>query len=157
MVVNMNMHTEEAGNINEWLSDTIASVFDQVYTTDVTGSTNRELLAFEDPGLRTAMKDKIASLQDPSLKEMMVYVESSLQSFEGSGHIFTDDRAPVELMGMKVIDSLIQDELGYYKDIYRREGIPGLLKAFSTADIRVEKLRRLIKACSKDMRLQISG
>lgn len=130
MVVNMNMHTEEAGNINEWLSDTIASVFDQVYTADVTGSTNRELLAFEDPGLRTSMKDKIASLQDPSLKGMMVYVENSLQAYESSGHIFTDDRAPVELMGMKVIDSLIQDELGYYKDIYRREGIPGLLKAF---------------------------
>lgn len=35
MVVNMNMHSEEKGNINEYLSDTIASVFDQVYTVDV--------------------------------------------------------------------------------------------------------------------------
>ena len=130
MVVNMNMHTEEAGNINEWLSDTIASVFDQVYTVDVARSTNRELFAFEGSELRTGMKEKIASLQDPSLKGMMNNVNQNLKAYKGGGHIFTDDRAPVELMGMKVIDSLIQDELGYYKDIYRREGIPGLLKAF---------------------------
>ena len=130
MVVNMNMHTDEAGNINEWLSDTIASVFDQVYTVDVVGSTNRELLAFEDSRMRAGMKEKIQSLEDDSLRAMMVQVDNNLEAYEGSGHIFTDDRAPVELMGMKVIDSLIQDELGYYKDVYRREGLPGLLHSF---------------------------
>lgn len=45
MVVNMNMRGEEDGNINQYLADTIASVFDSVYTVDVTGSTNRELFA----------------------------------------------------------------------------------------------------------------
>ena len=35
----------------------------------------------------------------------------------------TDDKAPVELLGMKVIDQLIQDEVAYYKDIYHEEGI----------------------------------
>lgn len=130
MVVNMNMHTDEAGNINEWLSDTIASVFDQVYTVDVLGSTNRELLAFEDPGIRAGMKEKIKALEDDSLRAMMVQVDNRLEAYEGSGHIFTDDRAPVELMGMRVIDSLIQDELSYYKDVFRREGLPRLLHSF---------------------------
>ena len=44
MVVNMNMHTDEEGNINQYLSDTIASVFDTVYTVDVAHTTNRELV-----------------------------------------------------------------------------------------------------------------
>ena len=42
----------------------------------------------------------------------------------------TDDRAPVELLGMRVIDELIRDEVVYYKMIYQEEGIPGLLRSF---------------------------
>ena len=33
-----------------------------------------------------------------------------------------DDKAPVELLGMKVIDTLIADEVRYYKDIYEKGG-----------------------------------
>lgn len=44
MVVNMNMRGSGEGNINQYLADTIASVFGTVYTADVKGSTNRELL-----------------------------------------------------------------------------------------------------------------
>ena len=40
----------------------------------------------------------------------------------------TDDKAPVELLGMKVIDQLIRDEIGYYKEIFEKEGIRGLLE-----------------------------
>ena len=40
----------------------------------------------------------------------------------------TDDKAPVELLGMRVIDQLIQEEVAYYKDIYERDGINGLLE-----------------------------
>ncbi len=42
-------------------------------------------------------------------------------------NVMTDDKAPVELLGMKVIDELIQDEVQYYRDIYERDGIKGLL------------------------------
>ena len=34
----------------------------------------------------------------------------------------TDDKAPVELLGMKVIDELIRDEVAYYKRIYQDGG-----------------------------------
>jgi len=44
------------------------------------------------------------------------------------GYLFTDDKAPVELLGMNVIDGLIQGELGYYKDIFMEDGIKGLLR-----------------------------
>ena len=39
----------------------------------------------------------------------------------------TDDKAPVELLGMRVIDDLIADEVTYYKGIYEEEGLQGLL------------------------------
>ena len=40
----------------------------------------------------------------------------------------TDDKAPVELLGMKQIDLIIKDEVSYYKKIYKEKGIKGLLE-----------------------------
>ena len=50
--------------------------------------------------------------------------------YEAGDYILTDDRAPVELLGMQVIDELIGDEVAYYKEIYEAEGIEGLLRSF---------------------------
>jgi len=41
----------------------------------------------------------------------------------------TDDKAPVELLGMQVIDQLIEEEVAYYKGIYERDGIQGVLNS----------------------------
>jgi hypothetical protein len=46
---------------------------------------------------------------------------------EIGGRILTDDRAPVELLGMRAIDDIIKEELVYYKEIFRRYGLSGLL------------------------------
>ncbi|MBP5304605.1 MAG: fused MFS/spermidine synthase, partial [Lachnospiraceae bacterium] len=131
MIVNMNMRGRGADNINDYLQDTIASVFDSVYTADVDGSTNRELFAFMgDKGLET-FKAGLELEDNPELINMMNKVYSELSpKYEGGGLIFTDDKAPVELLGMKVIDELIEDEVSYYKDIYERDGFKGLLEAF---------------------------
>ena len=42
----------------------------------------------------------------------------------------SDDKAPVELLGMRVIDHLIRDEVRYYKKIYQKEGLDGVLQLF---------------------------
>ncbi len=41
----------------------------------------------------------------------------------------TDDRAPVELLGIRVIDDLIRQEVSYYRELYDREGIGGIRRA----------------------------
>lgn len=130
MVVNMNMHSREEGNINEYLSDTIATVFPEVYTADVFGSTNRELFASTDPNLLTRMQQSMAGLESEELRTMLERVIERLVPYEKGSYLLTDDQAPVELLGMRVIDSLIEDEIGYYKDIFREEGLEGLLNSF---------------------------
>ncbi len=57
-------------------------------------------------------------------------VAAGLAAYEPGGYLMTDDRAPVELLGMQVIDELIRSEVEYYRDIYEQEGIPGLLELF---------------------------
>ena len=128
MVVNMNMHTEGAGNINEYLSDTIAHVFDSVYTVDVKGSTNRELFATDRSDAATDFENQVSQIKNQELKGLMTQIAENMSAYHQGDHILTDDKAPVEVLGMKVIDQLIQEEIGYYKKIFKEKGISGLLE-----------------------------
>ncbi|MBO6113786.1 MAG: fused MFS/spermidine synthase [Lachnospiraceae bacterium] len=127
MVVNMNMRGTKEGNINQYLSDTIASVFSEVYTVDVDKSTNRELFASNNPDMIKRFEDNISRENDPELINLMTEVSANLILYEAGSYIMTDDKAPVELLGMEVIDELIKDEVEYYRDIYEEEGIQGLI------------------------------
>ena len=131
MVVNMNMRGGTEGNINQYLADTIASVFENVYTVDVGGTTNRELFAMEHGDALERLAGHRASLEDGSLSAMMERVQENLTAYEAGNYIMTDDKAPVELLGMRVIDELIRDEVAYYKDIYERQGIAGVLESLN--------------------------
>jgi spermidine synthase len=128
MVVNMNMRGNNEGSINDYLADTIASVFDTVYTADVSGSTNRELFASTGSSILETFQRNIAELDNSNLFQMMVRVEDGLTKYEAGNYRMTDDNAPVELLGMQVIDELIQDEVAYYKNIYDENGIQGVLE-----------------------------
>ena len=127
MVVNMNMRGQSEGSINDYLADTIASVFNQVYTVDVAGSTNRELFASDEADMSKKLQDYVAS-SDGELSAMMGYVSDHLDEYEAGERVMTDDKAPVELLGMRVIDEIIADEVAAYKAIYHERGITGLLE-----------------------------
>ena len=127
MVVNMNMRTTQEGSMNEYLADTISHVFDSVYTADVTGSTNRELFASASPDILEVMQDQMALTSDSDLADLMDRTAERLAAYEPGDYLLTDDCAPVELLGMRVIDELIRDEVRYYRGIYEKEGLKGLL------------------------------
>ncbi len=131
MVVNMNMHALDEGNINQYLADTIAAVFPQILIVDVPGSTNRELFAAVDDGVLDSLPSRIAALPQGELKTMLSTVASRVEPYVAGNYLLTDDKAPVELLGMSVIDGLISNELGYYQEIFREQGFSGLLDAFS--------------------------
>lgn len=127
MVVNMNMRGNAQGSINQYLADTISNVFSQVYTVDVYGSTNRELFASDNPRMIENMDANSIRIVDEKLYAMMKNVEENLSVYEAGTYIMTDDKAPVELLGMRVIDELIRDEVTYYRNIYEQQGVDGLL------------------------------
>ena len=139
MVVNMNMHSQEKGNINDYLADTIAAVFPRVYTVDVPGSTNRELFAGSNADMVNTAERNIQKLADSKVKsglsaeaalaDMLTTACEGLKPYEKGTYLLTDDKAPVELLGMQVIDGLIQSEIGYYKEIFQKEGLEGLLNS----------------------------
>jgi hypothetical protein len=123
----MNMRGNNEGSINDYLADTIASVFDTVYTADVAGSTNRELFASENSDILDTFQENRLKLENQNLLQMMELVASGFTEYKAGNYVMTDDKAPVELLGMQVIDELIQDEVAYYKEIYDENGISGVL------------------------------
>lgn len=148
MVVNMNMISDGQGSINESLEGTIAHVFGgaNVITADVPGTTNRELFAktigndksFQ--GVSDLAKDSKAiplrsityiRTHDTELRDYMSDVAHRFRKVEepesNSSLILTDDKAPVELLGMRAIDQLIAEEAGPYREALRTKGIQGLL------------------------------
>ncbi len=145
MVVNMNMHSDMKGNINEYLSDTIASVFPSVATVDVPRCTNRELFAIKATDVESV--DSVGNVNtvgsgdilarfdagldniivNDELNQLMLNIRDVANVYKGGKNIFTDDKAPVELLGMREIDLMISEELGYYKNVYKEEGVGGII------------------------------
>ena len=64
---------------------------------------------------------------DEELRVLMETIGRDMTVYETGDRLLTDDKAPVELLGMQVIDELITEETEYYKDIFREQGIQGLL------------------------------
>ncbi len=145
MVVNMNMYSDEKGftdeklssdadrssvSINTCLADTIASVFGSVAVVDVQNSTNKELFAVveKDCDLMNRVNNDLVFEKNEELVSMMQKVKNRAFSYSASGNILTDDKAPVELLGMKQIDSIIKEEVDYYKGIYKERGLQGILE-----------------------------
>lgn len=128
MVVNMNMQTEEPDSITDYLADTIAGEFGTVYTVDVDNNTNRELFATDNQQVMEVFADQLSQIEDESLQAFLQKIEPVITPYEGGGLLLTDDKAPVELLGMQVIDGIIEDEVGYYKELFREKGIDGIME-----------------------------
>lgn len=128
MVVNMNMRGDNEGNINQYLADTIGLSFSNIYTIDVKGSTNRELFAFENENAWDSFEVNRELIKDKDLYRFFDEISQQFERYEPGDHIMTDDKAPVELLGMKIIDSIIADEVNYYKGVYDTEGLSGLIE-----------------------------
>lgn len=123
MVMNMNMYSKEANSINEYLADTVASIFPYVYTARVPGTTNTELFACLNPNAVEVLIQASASISDPELFSVMDKVTAKLELYSGGNLILTDDKAPVEMLGMKVIDEIIENELDYYRAQFKERGL----------------------------------
>lgn len=130
MVVNMNMRGSGNGDINQYLSDTISNVFSDVYTVDVPYSTNRELFASNNSDILNVFETNLEKENNADIKTLMHIVYSELTKYTPGNLLMTDDKAPVELLGMRVIDELIREEVDYYKQVYKDGGMKALLEDF---------------------------
>ena len=74
MVVNLNMTSRENGSLNEYLCDTMASVFKRTYIADVAGNTNTEVFCTNADTLEQTFDESRAKLTNARYAEMMATV-----------------------------------------------------------------------------------
>lgn len=135
MVVNMNMISDGHGSINEALTDTIASVFGarNMVTADVPRTTNRELFAKRMGDGARSIEASIRRMDegDSRLDRAVQAVDPTFRGVTVSAvpTVLTDDKAPVEVLGMRAIDGIIAEQAEPYRRILREEGIGGLLRS----------------------------
>ncbi len=115
MVLNMNMRANAEGGINQYISDTVKSEFSSVYTAATSASGNVELFASDNFDCKQKLKENTAAVGNATVRGFMSNVLDKLQEETGGDYILTDDKAPVELLGMRVLDNMIVSELDYYK------------------------------------------
>ena len=130
MVVNINLRSSGAGNINEYLIDTIGKNFAAIRTIDVSGVTNKVLFAAADDEILNELRDRAEALDDEKFSWLMIHIADNWTTPATGENILTDDRAPVELLSMRALDHLIQQNLQRYKEIYKRDGLDGVLNNF---------------------------
>lgn len=135
MVVNMNMISDGRRSINEALTDTIASVFGarNMVTADVPRTTNRELFAKRMGDGARSIEASIRRMDegDSRLDRAVQAVDPTFRGVTVSAvpTVLTDDKAPVEVLGMRAIDGIIAEQAEPYRRILREEGIGGLLRS----------------------------
>ena len=64
------------------------------------------------------------------LNSQMQKVRDGIKEYEAGDLIFTDDKAPVELLGMRVIDDMIIEEVSYYKGLIKEYGVKEILSGY---------------------------
>ena len=132
MVMNMNMRAGGENGINAYLSDTVSHVFGEVYTVSVERSTNVELFAaVEGTDVLKTMTENVGMETNVELNALMTGILERLEEYQSGGKVMTDDRAPVELLGMRAIDAIIFNETSYYKKVFVKYGFKGLIDSLS--------------------------
>jgi len=124
MVVNLNMYSSTDKSLDKYICDTVAKVFSTVYVAD--SGTNRMVFASNNTKMVENFKATYPK-EGHALSYNLNTVASKLSPYVGGNLILTDDKAPVELLGMQVIDEMIMDELAYYKNLFKGMSISEIL------------------------------
>ena len=125
MVVNLNMVANVKDNINDYLKDTINRAFEVVYECPTDG-TNCILFASDNADIFGVFDRNTAALTG-SVASMMGQVRERSRLTEKGNRVLTDDRAPVELLGMKALDAMISEELEELREQFRGKSLSELI------------------------------
>ncbi len=135
MVINMNMYTDNEGGINDYLSGTVAEVFESVYTCPTASNTNMELFAANGYDVKERLTENTDALERGELKNLMNRVNAKLTKVEKNGYVLTDDKAAVELLGMAVLDDMILNEIDYVKKAIEGKSLKELIDMIFSGEL----------------------
>ena len=131
IILNINMKSKGDNPINQYLTQTVKSVMSKVYTCDLSNSTNVLLFASNDNNMLSNFENNINIWEsDNPLSNVAIYVQEKLQEVTKAELIFTDDVAPVDILGQSLLNDIVKDELQNFKDMidFENKGFDGIFE-----------------------------
>ncbi|PYG89711.1 putative membrane-bound spermidine synthase [Ruminiclostridium sufflavum DSM 19573] len=131
IILNINMKSTGDNPINQYLSQTVKSVMEKVYTCNLNNSTNVLLFASNDNNMQSSFEQNIKKLaSDNPLSEVSKYVQANIKEVTEAKLIFTDDLAPVDVLGQSLLNEIVKDELKNFKDMvdFEHKGFDGIFE-----------------------------
>jgi len=130
LIVNINMKSGDFEGVPEYLAGTVKNCFKSVYRVDLTNVTNSVLFVSDlDNMLENYEKNTRAAIpEDHDLYAISRFVGNNAKEIEASNLILTDDLAPVEVLGQKSLNRIVEQELEYYRSYMKGKSLKDILE-----------------------------
>ena len=128
MMMNVNMYSDKKESFSVAVCDTAYSVFENLYAYKVNNASGLEVFASKNKEMPLIENVKDVSVSDTALQKVFTKLGNNLNPYEDSGVRLYDETCDVEMRSMYTLDDMVQEELEYYRDIYKEKGIKGLFE-----------------------------
>lgn len=116
IMININMRSENSSEIVDYLTQTLKTDMKSVYKCGVPNTTNTIVFSSDNPDCLNNFRTNMANLEPGSpLLPIAKNINDNQTEVKESKYVFTDDLAPVEVLGQKVLNDIVQDSLTYFK------------------------------------------
>lgn len=131
--VNLNMNSGREGGINDYIYGTLEKTFKYCYKTLAGG--NVLVYCSNDVNPYEVLSERVNTVSNYALRKLFQWQLESMEPLQENPYLLTDDKAPVELLGMQVLDDMIMDELEYYREKLRGKSIPEIIRALKNGEL----------------------
>lgn len=123
IMININMRSENSTEIVDYLTQTLKNNMNVVYKYNVPYTTNTIVFSSDNGHCIENYKNNMDQLDaDDQLRHIAEDVYEDLCIVTDTKYVLTDDLAPVEMLGQKVLNDIVEDSLQYFKEELKNSG-----------------------------------
>ncbi len=116
IMININMRSENSTEIVDYLTQTLKTAVNKVYKYNVPNTTNTIVFSSDNMDCLQDFESNAEQLDDQNpLLPLANRVLKNQVEVTDMEYVFTDDMAPVEKLGQKVLNDIVLESLDYYK------------------------------------------
>jgi hypothetical protein len=134
IMININMRSKNSNEIVDYLTQTLKNDMKKVYKFNVPNSTNTIVYSSDDEkSLDSYLENTDRLNSDNPLRPVAKAISENLVEVTDNRYVFTDDLAPVEILGQKVLNDIVAESLVNFKQELgsSQNGIQDLFKLIS--------------------------
>lgn len=131
IMININMRSDKSTEVEDYLTQTLRSNMQKVYKFSVPNTTNVFVFSSDNTDLLSDFRNNAGQLDDDNpIKALARSITENCSEVTDTKYVFTDDLAPVEVLGQKVLNDIVSQELAYFREELTNSG-NGILDVFN--------------------------